>query len=103
MNMKKPRRSKSRGSALPLAVLAVMMLFAMGVALLGFGLNSRTYSVRTASVITSRCMVDYGLAIALFEMNKKLQVNIEIIRYRRECSVLRHQGQEQVFRIQAIE
>jgi hypothetical protein len=72
--MKKPLRSKIRGSALPLAVLAIMILFAMGVALLGLGLNSRIYSLRTASDITARCAADSGLAMALFEMNKKLQV-----------------------------
>lgn len=77
MNMKKPRRSKSRGSALPLAVLAVMTLFAMGIAPLGLGLNSRLYSVRTVSEITVRCAADSGLAMALFEMNKNLQANIK--------------------------
>ena len=71
--MQKLLCAKRLGSALPLAVLAVMVLFAMGVALLGLGLDSRTYSVRTASDITARCAADSGLAMALFEMNKKLQ------------------------------
>ena len=73
-NMKRVRRSKSRGSALPLALLAVMLLLAMGVSLLSLGLNSRVYSIRTASDIAARCAADSGLAMALFEMNKKLQV-----------------------------
>jgi len=71
--MQKLLYAKRLGSAIPLAVLAVMVLFAMGVALLGLGLDSRTYSVRTASDITARCAADSGLAMALFEMNKKLQ------------------------------
>jgi len=74
LNMQKLPHTKRRGSALPLAVLAIMVLFAMGVALLSLGLNSRIYSVRTASDITARCAADSGLAMALFEMNKKLQV-----------------------------
>ena len=59
---------------MPLALLAVMLLLAMGVSLLGLGLNSRIYSIRTASDITARCAADSGLAMALFEMNQKLQV-----------------------------
>lgn len=82
---------------MPLAVLVVVLLFAIGVGLMGLGLNHCIYPIRTSSDIAARCAADSGLAIALFEMNKKLQVNIEIIRYRRECSVLRHQGREPVF------
>jgi len=72
--MSKPSQSRKRGTAIPLAVLAVMLLLAMGVALLSLGLNSRVYSIRTASDITARCAADSGLAMALFEMNKQLQV-----------------------------
>ena len=72
--MQKLPHAKRRGSAIPLAVLAIMMLFAMGVALLSLGLNRRVYSIRTNSDIAARCAADSGLAIALFEMNQKLQV-----------------------------
>jgi len=82
--MSMPPQSRRRAAAIPLAALAVMMLLAMGVALPGLGLNSRLYSPRTASNITEQCAVDSGLSMALFEMNKKLKVNIEIIRFGRD-------------------
>ncbi|MFH1716584.1 MAG: hypothetical protein ABIF19_04480 [Planctomycetota bacterium] len=72
--MNKPIRSRSRGSALPLAVVAIIVLLAMGVGLLSLGFNSRTFSLRMASDIEARCAADAGLAMALFEMNEKLKV-----------------------------
>ena len=74
--MKKLLQSKKRGSAIPLAVIVVLVLLAMGVGLLRLGLNSRVFSIRTASDIEARCAADAGLTKALFEMNKKLQVTI---------------------------
>jgi len=74
MMMKELLQSKKRGSALPLVVVAVLILLAMGVGLLSLGFNSRVYSVRTASDIAARCAADAGLAMALFEMNQKLLV-----------------------------
>jgi hypothetical protein len=74
MMMKELLQSKRRGSALPLTVVAILILLAMGVGLLSLGFNSRVYSVRTASDIAARCAADAGLAMALFEMNQKLQV-----------------------------
>lgn len=47
-------QSKRRGSSIPLAMVAVMILFAMGVGLLSLGFNSRIYSIRTASDIEAR-------------------------------------------------
>jgi hypothetical protein len=73
-NMKKLLRSKRRGAAIPLAVIAVMILLAMGVGLLSLGAKSRIYSIRTASDIAARCAADAGLTMALFEMNEKLKV-----------------------------
>jgi hypothetical protein len=67
-------RSKKRGSALPLVVVAVTILLAMGVGLLSLGLNSRIYSIRTASEIVARCAADAGMTEALFEMNERLKV-----------------------------
>ena len=74
--MKKLLQSKKRGSAIPLAVVVVLILLAMGTGLLRLGLNSRVFSIRTASDIAARCAADAGLTKALFEMNKKLQVTI---------------------------
>jgi len=72
--MTKLLNSKRRGSALPLAVVAIIVLMAMGVGLLSLGFNSRTYSLRMATDIEARCAADAGLAMALFEMNEKLKV-----------------------------
>jgi len=72
--MNKLLQSKRRGSVLPLTVVAILILLAMGVGLLSLGFNSRVYSVRTASDIAARCAADAGLAMALFEMNQKLLV-----------------------------
>jgi hypothetical protein len=74
--MKKLLQSKKRGSAIPLAVLVVFILLAMGTGLLRLGLNSRVFSTRSASDIEARCAADAGLTKALFEMNEKLQVTI---------------------------
>ncbi len=72
--MNKMRHSKKRGSAIPLAVVAVMILLAMGTGLLSLGLHSRIISIRTASDIAARSAADAGLIKALFEMNQKLKV-----------------------------
>jgi hypothetical protein len=72
--MKKLLQSKRCGSAIPLTVVAIIILLAMGVGLLSMGFNSRVYSVRTTSDIKARCAADAGLEMALFEMNKKLKV-----------------------------
>ena len=71
--MKKLLKSKRRGSAIPLAVVAILILLAMGVGLLSLGFNGRLFSTRTASDIAARCAADAGLTMALFEMNQKLQ------------------------------
>jgi len=72
--MKKLLQSKKRGSAIPLAVVVVLILLAMGAGLLRLGLNSRVFSTRTASDIAARSAADAGLTKALFRMNEKLQV-----------------------------
>jgi len=71
--MKKLLKSRRRGFAVPLAMVAIMILLAMGVGLLNMGLKSRTYSARSAADITARCAADAGLTKALFEMNEKLK------------------------------
>jgi len=72
--MKKLLKSKKRGSAIPLTMVAVMILLAMGVGMLSLGMSGRIYSTRTASDIVARCAADAGLTMALFEMNEKLKV-----------------------------
>ena len=72
--MNKLRQSKKRGSAIPLAAVAVLILLAMGTGLLSLGLHSRINSIRTASDIAARSAADAGLVKALFEMNEKLKV-----------------------------
>ncbi len=71
--MKKLLQSSRRGDAMPLALLAAMLLLAMGVGLLSLGLHSRLYSTRVTSDIVARCAADAGLEMALFEMNEKLK------------------------------
>jgi len=72
--MKKLLKSKRCGYAIPLVMVAVMILFAMGVGLLDLGVKGRIFSIRTASDIAARCAADAGLTMALFEMNEKLKV-----------------------------
>ncbi len=72
--MNKMLQSKKRGSAIPLSMVVVMILLAMGTGLLSLGLHSRIISIRTTSDIAARSAADAGLIKALFEMNKKLQV-----------------------------
>jgi hypothetical protein len=72
--MRKLIQSKRRGTVIPLAVVAIIILLAMGVGLLSLGFNSRIYTIRNSSDIKARCAADAGLEMALFEMNRKLQV-----------------------------
>ncbi len=67
--------SKRRGSAIALAVVAVMILFAMGVGLMSLGVNGRIYSTRNGSQIKARCAADSGLARALVDLNVALGTN----------------------------
>jgi hypothetical protein len=57
-------KSKRRGSAISPALVATMILIVIGVGLLSLGLNSRIYSIRTASDIAARCVADVGLTMA---------------------------------------
>jgi hypothetical protein len=71
--MHKMLQQKKRGSALPLSVLAVLLLLAMGMGLLSLGLNVRVLSIRNASDISARCAADAGLTKALYELNQMLK------------------------------
>ena len=72
--MKRQLKLKKRGSAIPLAMVAVLILLAMGTGLLSLGWHSRSNSIRTTTDIVARCAADAGLTKALFEMNEKLKV-----------------------------
>jgi hypothetical protein len=65
---------KKNGSALPLSLLAIVLLLVMGSTLLSMGLNNRIFAVKNVSDIKARCAADAGLTKALFEMNQKLQI-----------------------------
>jgi hypothetical protein len=70
--MNKPLKRNRRGAAVPLAMVAIVILLAMGVGLLGLGTNNRIFAARTSSKIAARSAADAGLTMALFEMNEKL-------------------------------
>ena len=65
-------QSKSQGSALVLAMLAVITLLITGHGILSLGLNSRIFTMRNSSEVVARCAADAGLTKAVFKMNKKL-------------------------------
>ena len=74
--MKKLLQTKKQGSAVPLAVVSIIILLAMGVGLLSLGFNGRILSIRNSSDIAARCAADTGLTIALFEMNEILKAKV---------------------------
>lgn len=73
MNTKKHIHPKKTGSAMPLIMLAIVILSVMGVGLLSLGLHSRVFAAKNASEIAARCAADAGLTKAVFEMNEKLK------------------------------
>ena len=58
---------------MPLAMVAILILFVMGAGLLSLGLRSRLLALRASSDIVSRCAADAGLTKAMLEMNQKLE------------------------------
>ena len=58
MNIYKMLKSKKSGYAMPMAMLAVVLLFLMGTALLSLGLDRRIFSVRVASAMAARSAAD---------------------------------------------
>jgi len=74
MNRKKLLKSKRRGSAMALMMVALVVLLVTGVGLLSLGLHGRILALRNASDIAAGCAADVGLTKALFEMNEKLKV-----------------------------
>ncbi len=74
MSGKRLLQSARKGSALPLVMAAVLILFVMGMGLLSLGLHSRILAIRAGSEIVARCAADAGLTQAVYEMNEKLKV-----------------------------
>ena len=70
--MNKSYKLKNCGTALPLVLVAVVILLIMGTSLLSMGLTNRFFSLRNTSDIVARCAADAGVTQALFEMNQKL-------------------------------
>lgn len=66
--------SKKFGTAIPLAMAAIIILLALGASLLTLGVNARLYSARNSEEISARCAADAGITKALYDMNAKLQV-----------------------------
>jgi choice-of-anchor A domain-containing protein len=73
MRRRKRPKWKTEGSAMPLAMVAILILFVMGAGLLSLGLRSRLLALRAASDIVSRCAADAGVTKAVYEMNEKLK------------------------------
>lgn len=67
--MKKILQANRRGAAMPLAMIAIMILLAMGVGLLSLGSISRVYAVRVSSAIAARAAADSALTKGLYEIN----------------------------------
>jgi hypothetical protein len=74
MNTYRRLQSRAKGSALPLVMAAVLILFVMGMGLMSLGLHSRILAIRAGSEIVARCAADAGLTAAVYEMNEKLKV-----------------------------
>ncbi|UCC22366.1 MAG: hypothetical protein JSW23_11395 [Planctomycetota bacterium] len=73
MNTARRQKCRTRGSAIALILLVIILLFIMGLALTDLGLRSRLFALRTATGIAARCAADAGLTKAMFEMNQKLE------------------------------
>jgi hypothetical protein len=66
--------TKRPGIAIPLAIVAIMILLALSVSLLSLGASARLYSIRNSEDIIARSAADAGITKALYDMNAKLQV-----------------------------
>jgi hypothetical protein len=68
-------KSKVRGFALALALLAVMVFFATGVGLLALGMRNRMLATDAVSDIAARTTADAALEMALYRMNRLLKAD----------------------------
>ena len=67
-------RSLRNGSAMPLAVLVIVIACVIGVGLLGMGSGKRLISVRVNTRLLARAAADAGIEKALYGMNEMLKV-----------------------------
>lgn len=72
--MKISMRTNRTGVAIVMVMFIMVILLAMGTAMLSLGTHVRLAAVRASSVISARTAADAGLTKALFEMNEKLEV-----------------------------
>jgi predicted acyltransferase (DUF342 family) len=63
---------KRHGFITPLALVAALFLFIIGLGLLTIGFHRRLYSIRSNHQLNARCAADYGLTRAVYEMNSRL-------------------------------
>ncbi|MHC4702712.1 MAG: hypothetical protein ACYTFQ_19285, partial [Planctomycetota bacterium] len=75
MNLRELLQSKRRAAAVPLAMVAVVILLAMGVGILTLGVTGRIYSTRNADQIKARSAADSGLARAIVDLNDRLKTD----------------------------
>lgn len=73
MSLRSLIKSKRSGSAMAMAIIAIIILMALGSGLLTLGFSSRMISARTISKIEAKIAADAGLTKALFQMNQKLK------------------------------
>ncbi len=71
--MTKQRQNRENGSALVLAMMAVLIMSVVGVGLLSLGVQGRRTAIRDSQMIEARVAADAGLSKALFEMNDRLK------------------------------
>ena len=73
MKMNTKYKNENKGFAIPIAMIAIVLLLIVGTSLLGMGLNARVYAIRTVSDISAQNAADAGLTKAIFELKQKLE------------------------------
>jgi hypothetical protein len=73
--MIRDRVNRLKGFAIPLVVIAILVLFVTCLAFLHLGFERRVFSIRTGEGIAARCAADAGLQRAIFDLNKVLKSN----------------------------
>jgi len=69
---KSAKHTHTSGSAVLLAMLAVVLVLTVGGGLLRIGLDSRIFAARATNDMLARAAADAGLTKALFQMNEAL-------------------------------
>jgi len=75
MMSKSPKKTKAKksGFIIPMAMVAAVFLFVIGVGMLCIGFNRHMAAIRANRQLAARDAADYGLTKAVYEMNKKLR------------------------------